>query len=114
MGTTGNYFQGFGEQAYRFGDLGSHAKKKKKTHLKGKAFISSDFFFKKSSASGGKPPKPPLGKSKCHYFRANIWVMVTDMVNSFYYCGKLSLKLLIFRLIKRYFGTLIVHQIAPF
>ena len=28
--STGNYFQGFGEQAYSFGDLGSPAKKQKK------------------------------------------------------------------------------------
>ena len=27
LGSTGNYFQGFGEQAYSFGDLGSPAKK---------------------------------------------------------------------------------------
>ena len=27
LGSTGNYFQGFGGQAHRFGDLGSHAKK---------------------------------------------------------------------------------------
>ena len=42
LGSTGNYFQGFGGQAHSFGDLGSPAKKKrkKKSHLKGKAFIS--------------------------------------------------------------------------
>ena len=27
LGSTGNYFQGFGEQAHSFGDLGSPAKK---------------------------------------------------------------------------------------
>ena len=27
LGSTGNYFQGFGEQAHSFGDLGSSAKK---------------------------------------------------------------------------------------
>ena len=27
LGSTGNYFQGFGEQAHSFGDLGSTAKK---------------------------------------------------------------------------------------
>ena len=44
LGNTGNYFQGPGEQAQSFGDLGSPAKKYKKTfqkfHLKGKASIS--------------------------------------------------------------------------
>ena len=38
--STGNYFQGFGEQAHSFGYLGRPAKKSKKSHLKGKAFIS--------------------------------------------------------------------------
>ena len=58
LGSTCNYFQGFGEQAHSFGDLGSPAKNsKKKSHLKGKAFISFDFQ-KISSASGGKPPAP--------------------------------------------------------
>ena len=62
--STDNYFQGFGEQANSFGDLGSPAKKYKKSHLKGKAFISFDFLKKiKSSASGGKP-QAPLSKSK--------------------------------------------------
>ena len=42
LGSTGNYFQGFGEQAHSFGDLGSPAKK---SHLKGKACISFFFFF---------------------------------------------------------------------
>ena len=32
--STGNYFQGFGEQANSFGDLGSPAKSFKKSHLK--------------------------------------------------------------------------------
>ena len=31
---------------------------------------------------------------------------MTDMANNFYYCGKLTLKLLIFRLIIKYFVTL--------
>ena len=47
--STGNYFQGFGEQAHSFGDLWSSGKKliinKKKSHLKGKAFIFFKFFF---------------------------------------------------------------------
>ena len=29
LGSTGNYFQGFGEQAYSFGDFRSQAKRKK-------------------------------------------------------------------------------------
>ena len=57
-GSTDNYFQGFGEQAHSFGDLGSPAKKFKKSYLKGNSFISFDYI-KKSSASGGKPPRPP-------------------------------------------------------
>ena len=33
LGSTGNYFQGFGEQAHSFGDLGSLQKRfKKKSH----------------------------------------------------------------------------------
>ena len=59
LGSTGNYFQGSGEQAHSFGDLGSPAKKILKTHLKGKACISFDFFLK-SSASVVKPSRPPL------------------------------------------------------
>ena len=47
LGSTGYYFPGFGEQAHSFGDLGSPAKSKKKSQLKGKAFISFDFFKKK-------------------------------------------------------------------
>ena len=54
------YFQGIGEQAHSFGDLGSPAKKLKTSHLRGKAFILFDFFQKISSASGGSPPDPPL------------------------------------------------------
>ena len=43
LGSTGNYFQGIGEQAHSFGDLGSTAKKlKKNPYPKGKAFISFD------------------------------------------------------------------------
>ena len=40
--------------------------------------------------------------------------MPTDMANNFYNCGNLSLKLLIFRLIITYFGTLRMRQIATF
>ena len=57
LGSTGNYFQGFGEQVHSFGDLGSPAKKLKKSHLKGKAFILFDFFKKNSLAD---PLRPPL------------------------------------------------------
>ena len=60
LGSIGNYFQGFGEQAHSLGDLatGSPAKKvKKKSHLKGKTFISFDL--KKKSASAPPPPPPP-------------------------------------------------------
>ena len=60
-GSTGNYFQGFGEQAHSLGDLGGPAKNKNKknSYLKGKAFISFDFSFFKKTASGGKAPRPP-------------------------------------------------------
>ena len=54
-----------------------------KSYLKCKAVISFDFF--KSSASrgrvGGEGPPDPNGKSKCHYFRANmlkIWIGIAD------------------------------------
>ena len=46
LGSTGNYFQEFGEQAHSFWDLGSPEKVMKKIRLKGKAFISFDFFKK--------------------------------------------------------------------
>ena len=36
LGSTGNYFQGFGEQVHSFGDLGSPYKKAKKLTLKEK------------------------------------------------------------------------------
>ena len=50
--STGNYFQGFGEQAHSFGDLGSTAKSKKISPLR-KSLHSFDFFPKNSSASWG-------------------------------------------------------------
>ena len=59
-GSTGNYFQGFWEQAHSFGDLGSHAKKLKKSHLKGKAFIWFDFFFQKFFGFWGEATQTPL------------------------------------------------------
>ena len=43
LGSTGNYFQGFEEQTYSFGNIGSPAKTKKKSHLKEKAFITLAF-----------------------------------------------------------------------
>ena len=98
LGSTGNYFQGFGEQVHSFGDLGSPAKKIKKSYLKGKAFILFDFFKKNL----WQTPSDPPWISKCIYFLANmlIWiVLMTDKANYFHYCGKFDLKLLIFRLI---------------
>ena len=60
LGSTCNYFQGFGEKAHSFGDLGSPAKNNKKNlNLKGKpSFLL--IFQKNSSASGGRPPGPPF------------------------------------------------------
>ena len=69
LGSICNYFQGFGEQAHSFGDLGSPAKSKK-YHLKGNAFISFIYFFLKNLRLLGKSPPDPLGKSKCINFRA--------------------------------------------
>ena len=57
------YFQGSGEQAHSLGDLGSPAKKFKKNHLKGKAFISFDFLKKSWASEGEAPPQTPLGRS---------------------------------------------------
>ena len=57
LDSTGNYFQEFREHAHSFGDLGSPAKKQKKSHLKGKAFISFDLNFG-SGGGGGSPPDP--------------------------------------------------------
>ena len=76
LGSICNCFQGFGGQAHTFLDIiGSPAKKKKKTHLKEKAFISFDFFQKKSSASGGGGgPEPPC-MAKCNYVRANMLIL---------------------------------------
>ena len=47
LGSTGNYFQGYGEQAHSLGDLGCPVKKQKinlKSHLKGKSFFLVNFF----------------------------------------------------------------------
>ena len=61
LGSTGDYYQGFWEQAHSFGDFGSPVKSKKKSRLKGSAFISFDLK-NKSSASGRKPSRPPFEK----------------------------------------------------
>ena len=90
LGSTGNYFQGFGEQVHSFGDLGSPANKLKKSHLKGKAFILFDLFKKIL----WQTPSDPPWISKRIYFPANmlIWiVLMTDKSNYFHYCGKFDL-----------------------
>ena len=46
LGSTGNYFQGFGEQAHSFGDLGNPSKKAKNLTLKKKP--SFRLIFKKN------------------------------------------------------------------
>ena len=58
LGSTGNYFQGFGKQSHSFGGLGSPAKKFKKITLKEKPSFRFIFFLI-SLASGGSPPDPP-------------------------------------------------------
>ena len=71
--STGNYFQGFGEQAHSFGDLGRPAKKqKKKFTLKEKPSFRL-IFPKNSSVSGGSPQAPPW-ISKYIYFHANMLI----------------------------------------
>ena len=78
-------------------------KKKKDSHLKGKAFILLDFF--KSSAA-----------ENLNVFTSCLsgLVLVTDMTNDFYFCGKISIKMVICRVIIKYFGTLRMRQIVPF
>ena len=67
LGSTGNYFLGFGEQAHSLRGFMEPCKRLfKKSHLKEKAFISFDIF--NSSASGGGSPPDPLGTSKSIYF----------------------------------------------
>ena len=60
LGSTGNYFQGFGEKANSFGDLGSPAKKQKNLTLKEKPLFRLIFFLKYLWLLGGSPPEPPL------------------------------------------------------
>ena len=57
LGSTGYYFQGFGEQAHNFGDLGSPAKNLKNLALKEKPSFRL-IFSKNSSPPGGSPPDP--------------------------------------------------------
>ena len=69
---TGNYFQGYGEQAHSFGDLGSPAKKfKKNLTLKEKPSLRLIFSKKKKIGFWGLLPlasKTPLVKCECTYF----------------------------------------------
>ena len=56
LGSTGNYFQGIGEQAHSFGDLGSTAKKfKKNLTLKEKPSFR---LIKSLQLMGGSPETP--------------------------------------------------------
>ena len=66
LGSIGNYFQGFREQAHSFEDLGSPAKKAKNL-----TFKENPSF--RLILTGG--PRPPW-EFRCIYFRANmlIWV----------------------------------------
>ena len=78
------------------------------SYLKGKAFISFDFF-KKIFGFSGEAPQTPLENLNVFTFVPACLsglVLVIDMANKFYCCGKLSLKLLSFRLILTYFGRL--------
>ena len=56
LGSTGNYFQGFGEQVHSFGDLGSPAKSQKNLTLMEKP--SFCLILQKISLAD---PPPPLG-----------------------------------------------------
>ena len=116
-------FQGFEEQTYSFGILGALQKSKKISllTLTLKETPSFHLIFFNSSASEGKPPyapPPPPGKSKCIYFRAltcySALVLVEVWRMIFTIADLLSLKLLFFRLIIMYFGTLRLRQLAPF
>ena len=62
--STGNYFNGNGEQAYSFGDLGSPAKNKK---MKEKPLFCL-IFFKFLLLKGEYPPPDPLVNCKCINF----------------------------------------------
>ena len=54
------YFQGIGEQAHIFGDLGSPAKKLKNLTLKEKPSFCLTFFKRFLQLLGVAPPDPPL------------------------------------------------------
>ena len=67
-GGTGNYFQGFGEQAHNLGDLGSPAKKyKKNLTLKEKPSFHM-IFFKKIFGFLRKAPRPPFANLNAFTF----------------------------------------------
>ena len=114
LGSTCNYFQGFGGQAHSFGDLRSHAKKVKKNLTLKENPSFHLIFWKKSSASRPPSPLENLNVFSFVYTCLSGLVVPTDMANTFYICGNLSLKLLIFRLIITYFGTLWMRQISTF
>ena len=97
LGSTGNYFQGFGEQAHSFGNLGSPAKKQKINFtLKEKPSFRL-IFSKKILGLMGVSPQTPLAKSRLNVFTFVLTcysglVLLKDMANNFYYCGFIILK----------------------
>ena len=113
---------GFGENGYLLSgswrvlviilrDLGSKfivlwikAALQKNLTLKEKPQVHFVWFKKKSSASGGKHPRLPF--RNLNAFTFVLTIICTDMANNFYFCGKLSLNLLIFRLIITYLGQI--------
>ena len=107
-------------RAHSFGDLGSPAKSKKNLSLKEKPSFRL-IFFKEIFGFWGEALRPSLKNLNVFTYMLTmlIWIGIghlTDMANFFYYCGKSSLKLLIFRLIITYFldQSLRMRQIAPF
>ena len=75
--STGNYFQGFWEQAHCFWDLGRPAKKRKKITLKEKLSFRLIVFFKTFWLNGRSPQDPPR-IIVMFSFRANmlIWIAI--------------------------------------
>ena len=73
------YFQGIGEQAHIFGDLGSPAKKLKNLTLKEKPSFCLTFF-KRFLQLLGVAPQTHHWISQCIYFHANmlIWIDIDD------------------------------------
>ena len=63
LGSNGNYFQDVGSKLIVWGIYGAQQKSKKKSHLKGNAFISFDFLKKNL-----RLPQTPLGKSNIFTF----------------------------------------------